>query len=143
MKPLIAILILLVAVFAFTQITGFYNRTAVSRPPGQPDPLPPTEFAGNPTGDALPGLPPALEASLAQARQQGMEELGKWLKQWGRQVQDPRLAWIELDYVVLLNLSNRKAAREHFEQVAARIGPGSPVYERVQKLAPAYVQPQP
>ena len=67
-----------------------------------------------------------------------MEELGKWIKLYGSKVQDPRLASIELDYVVLLNLKNHKAARERFIQVAARIQPGSPMFERIRKLAPAY-----
>jgi len=135
-KAIIAIFIILVVVFLFTELVGFYKRTA--RSGGAPET---SAVVGAPaTGDSLPGLPSFLEGPLAQAQQQGAEELGKWLKTWGRQVQDPRLAWIELDYVVLLNLKDHRAARERFLQVQARIPPGSPVYDRIQKLAPAYEQ---
>jgi hypothetical protein len=119
------------------ELVGFYRRT--SGPEGGQT----TESSGEihtPTGDSLPGLPPFLETSLAQAQQQGAEELGKWLKAWSKQVQDPRLAWIELDYVVLLNLKDHKAARERFLQIKARTPPGTPVFDRIQKLDSAYEQ---
>ncbi|MBL9126205.1 MAG: hypothetical protein JNL97_01100 [Verrucomicrobiales bacterium] len=142
MKALIAIFFALVGVYLFMELVGFYNRTA--GPDGGPVPgyvAPPSDASpAAVTGDSLPGLPQALESSLAQAQQQGAEELGKWLKAWSKQVQDPRLAWIELDYVVLLNLKDHKAARERFLHVKSRIPPGSPVYDRILKLDSAYEQ---
>ena len=140
MKALIAIFVALVGVYLFMQLVGFYNRTA--GPDGGPIPNTSHTESAPPaiTGESLPGLPPYLETSLSQAQQQGVEELGKWLKSWSKQVQDPRLAWIELDYIVLLNLKDHKAARERFHQVKARISPGSPVFERIQKLDSAYEQ---
>lgn len=144
-KTLIAIVFLLIGVSLFMWVAGFYDRSV--HPQGSSGSWEaPAEPAGagasQPShgGQELAGLPPYLEATLAQAQQGGVEELGKWLKQWGRNVQDPRLAWIELDYVVLLNLRSHKEARERFHQVQARIGPGSPVYDRLSKLAPAYEQ---
>jgi hypothetical protein len=136
MKALITIFIVLVAVFIFTQIMGVYKRSVRSdgsagSPPAQHDSTPAA-------GENLPGLPSYLEASLAAAQSQGVEALGKWLDTWAKHVQDPRLAWIELDYVVLLNLKDHKAARQKFLETQARIPPGSPIYERIQKLAPAY-----
>jgi hypothetical protein len=136
MKALIAILFILLAVFLFTQLMGFYHRTARSDSPGSEPRAAEAPVAVG--GESLPGLPGYLEASLEEARQQGVEALGKWLKTWSRQVQDPRLAWIELDYVVLLNLKDYQAAREKFREVKARIPPDSPVYERIKKLEPAY-----
>jgi hypothetical protein len=144
-KTLIAIFFFLIGVSLFMWVVGFYDRTARPRSTTE-EWAPATPAAGSPGGSVsvggheLPGMPPHLEPSLAQAHQGGAEELGKWLRQWGRQVQDPRLAWIELDYVVLLNLQSHKAARERFQQVQARIAPGSPVYDRLQKLASAYEQ---
>jgi hypothetical protein len=137
MKALIAIFIALVGVYLFMELVGFYRRTA--GPEGS-QPSTSSSEVHTPTGDTLPGLPPFLETSLAQAQQQGAEELGKWLKAWSKQVQDPRLAWIELDYVVLLNLKDHKAARERFQQIKARTPPGTPVYDRIQKLDSAYQQ---
>lgn len=141
MKALIAIFFALVGVYLFMELVGFYNRTA--GPDGGPvrGYVAPADHSPTVvTGESLPGLPPALETSLAQAQQQGAEELGKWLKAWAKQVQDPRLGWIELDYVVLLNLKDHKAARERFHQVKARTAPGSPVYDRILKLDSAYEQ---
>lgn len=138
MKALIAIFFALVGVYLFTELVGFYRRT--SGPDGGTVSSPSSETSSVVTGDSLPGLPSQLESSLAQAQQQGAEELGKWLKTWSKQVQDPRLGWIELDYVVLLNLKDHKAARERFLQIKARTPPGSPVHERLKKLDSAYEQ---
>lgn len=139
-KTLIIIFVALVGVYLFMWGAGIYDRTA-RNPPHAEQSEPPPGAVSVVSGDQLPGLPQPLEASLRTAQEQGVEELGKWLKQFGRQVQDPRLASIELDYVVLLNLKNHKAARERFIAVASRIQPGSPVFERVRKLAPAYDDP--
>jgi hypothetical protein len=139
-KTLIIIFIALVGVYLFMWGAGIYDRTARNPGQGEVSEAPAAAVVAVPA-DQLPGLPPALEASLRTAQEQGVEELGKWLKQFGRQVQDPRLAAIELDYVVLLNLKNHKAARERFIAVASRIQPGSPIFERVRKLAPAYDDP--
>ncbi len=139
MKALIAIFLALVGVYVFMELVGFYNRTA--GPDGGPVRgyvAPADTSTPAITGESLPGLPPFLETSLAQAQQQGAEELGKWLKNWAKQVQDPRLAWIELDYVVLLNLKDHAAARQRFQSVKERTPPDSPVYPRIQKLQSAY-----
>jgi hypothetical protein len=138
MKVLITVFIVMVAVYLFLQVAGVYDRSV--NPKHQSGDSAPAATGAPASGEALPGLPPYLETSLAQAQQEGADALGKWLKTWSRQVQDPRLAWIELDYVVLLNLKNHRDARERFQQVAARIPPGSPVAERIRKLAPAYEQ---
>jgi len=142
MKALISIFLVLTAIWVFLQIAGVYDRTA--KPHAAEESAAraatPSASSGGVPGDELPGLPPQFEASLTQARSGGVEELGKWLKQWGKQVRDPRLASIELDYIVMLNLRNHKAARERFLEVATRTQPGSPVFERIRKLAPAYDQ---
>lgn len=138
MKVLITVFIIMVAVYLFLQVAGVYDRSV--HPGRQTSETAPAASHSGTSGESLPGLPPYLEASLAQAHQEGAEALGKWLKTWSRQVQDPRLASIELDYIVLLNLKNHRDARDRFLQVAARVPPGSPVAERIRKLAPAYEQ---
>lgn len=141
-KTFIIICMVLVGVFIFTEITGLYDRTAkpkiTTSEPTEPAPAAAPAIAVS--GQELPGMPSYLEDSLAKAHQEGLEALGKWLKTWSKKVQDPRLAWIELDYVVLLNLKDHKAARERFHSVQARVPETSPVFHRVQKLAPAYEQ---
>jgi hypothetical protein len=135
MKALIAIVIILAAVFIFTQLVGLYQRSSRSDRPDSGFTAPAEDASG---GASLPGLPSYLEGSLEEARQRGPEALGQWLRRWRKQVQDPRLASIELDYVVLLNLKDHKAARELFLEVKSRVPPGSPVSSRIRMLEPAY-----
>ncbi len=138
MKLLISILILLAGVWLFLKVAGVYDRSM--HPGGVPThQATPADTPGT-DGQSLPGLPTYLESSLAEAQQQGVDALGQWLKTWSKYVQDPRLAGIELDYVVLLNLKDHAAARERFREVEARITPASPVYPRLKKLESAYEQ---
>jgi hypothetical protein len=88
--------------------------------------------------DNLGGLPYQLDASLRVAQKQGVDGLGQWLKNYGRNVQDPRKAWIELDYCVMLSRKNPQEARRIFATVKQRTPPSSPVYARVQELAKGY-----
>ncbi len=47
----------------------------------------------------LPGLPDGLQSSLDAAERGGATALGNWLNAYGRRVQDPRKASVQLDYV--------------------------------------------
>ena len=85
-------------------------------------------------GDSLPGLPYQLEASLQTARQQGAAALGAWLKNNSANIQDPRKAWIELDYVLLLARENPAEAKRVFQTVRERVRENSPVHKRVVEL---------
>ena len=87
---------------------------------------------------SLPGLPPHLEASLDAAKRQGATALRTWLRQNRDRIQDPRLADIELDFVVLVAGRNFGEAREVFAAVQARTPPDSPVYSRIKRLERAY-----
>lgn len=86
----------------------------------------------------LSGLPYQLENSLSTAEAQGATALGQWLKAYGRSVQDPRLAWIELDYCVMVAKKDPQEARRIFASVKQRTPAKSPVYPRVKELAKTY-----
>jgi hypothetical protein len=88
--------------------------------------------------DSLPGLPPKLQPALDNARQRGAVGLHDFLLTYGRTIADPRLASIQLDYVVLVAKDNPQEARKVFASVKSRTGPTSPVYPRVQLLAKTY-----
>lgn len=88
--------------------------------------------------DALPGLPPGYDTSLHNAQQQGVEALGNWLKLYGPAVQDPRKAWIQLDYVLLLTRQNPQEAKRVFNEVKDRTLPTSPVWPRIQSMEKSY-----
>ena len=97
------------------------------------------EGVHRPTGPTvLPGLPETMEASLQAAQKQGATGLRNWLKQYRAFVQDPRLAQIELDFVVLVATSDRGEAQRVFQSVKARVPPGSPMFDRVKKLEKTY-----
>jgi hypothetical protein len=134
MKALIAIFIIVVMFFLFREFLSFYEKSKRGEVPTQTAGARPLELRG----EDLPGLPPSLEPSLQAAQNGGAKALGKWLKQYRPYVQDPRLAWIELDYVVLVSLQDAKEARRIFQSVKDRTPPDSPVYERVKRLERTY-----
>jgi hypothetical protein len=86
----------------------------------------------------LPGLHPSLEASLAAAKKQGVPGMRKWLRDYAGHVKDPRLAEIELDYVMMLTWRNPDEAKRIFQAVKARTPPSSPLYQRVKSLETNY-----
>jgi hypothetical protein len=99
----------------------------------------PTEAAApQVSGQELPGLLPRLQPILDTAQQRGAPGLRDFLNTYGNTVADPRLAWIQLDYVVLVAQNNPAEARRIFAKVKSRVTPSSPVYPRVQQLEKTY-----
>ena len=96
------------------------------------------EAAAMVIGDQLPGLPNKLEASLQAARKQGAGGLRNWLKTYAQSVEDPRKAWIELDYCVAVAREDPAEARRVFAAVKERTGPASPVWPRMKQLEKTY-----
>jgi type II secretory pathway pseudopilin PulG len=90
-------------------------------------------------GYSLRGMPtPQLEKSLRAAEQQGAAGLGRWLKAYGADVEDPRKAWIELDYCVLVARDSPAEAKRIFAEVKARTAPSSPLWPRIKELSKTY-----
>ena len=92
----------------------------------------------NATPNVLEGLPSQFEESLAAAQAQGAPALKAWLAKYGQYARDPRLAQIQLDYVVLVSRTNPAEARQFFQAVKQRTPKTSPLYERVKRLEPTY-----
>jgi hypothetical protein len=92
--------------------------------------------------DQLPGLPyglvTSLQAAQQAAQQQGAAPLRNWLKTYDKQIQDPRKAWIELDYCVLVAREDPAEARRVFADVKQRTPPSSPVWPRIKQLEKSY-----
>lgn len=105
-------------------------------PAKRPDPKSPATTSIDPS--TLPGLPPTLEPALQKAQAQGPVALKQWIDQNRRYLKDPRLAWLELDYVVQIATLNRAEARKVLADLASRLPPNSPVYPRFKKLAETY-----
>jgi hypothetical protein len=86
----------------------------------------------------LPGMPSPLEASLAKAKEGGAKTMKAWLDAYAKSVADPRLASIQLDYVLLVAREDPVEARRVFADVKKRTPANSPVYPRVKQLEPTY-----
>ena len=89
-------------------------------------------------GDQLAGLPWELDPSLRAAQEKGPEAMRLWIANYGSRVEDPRLAWIQLDYCMMIARSSPNDARQIFARVADRVPTNSPVYPRIQRLADTF-----
>jgi len=83
-------------------------------------------------------LPANLELSLQAAQKQGAAGLKNWFKLYRPYVSDPRLAALELDYIVLISSSNPQEARQLFAAVKQRTPTNSPVFPRIKQLEKTY-----
>ena len=90
------------------------------------------------SGEQLPGLPNHLEGPLQTAEQNGAAAMKEFLTTHAKEIKDPRLAWIQLDYVILAGTSDPGEARLVFRKVQGRLTSGSPVYSRMKQLAKTY-----
>jgi hypothetical protein len=90
------------------------------------------------SGEQLPGLPRPLEGALQLAEQNGAAAMKEFLAAHGKEIKDPRLAWIQLDYVILAGTSDPGEARRVFRKVQGRLTSGSPVYNRMKQLEKTY-----
>jgi len=129
MKPLIVIFIIVGVAFGGWKIWDYWKSKEAEE-----------AERNNPvvTPQQLPGLPYQLNDSLAKAQSGGSKTLKAWLDAYGRSVQDPRLASIQLDYVLLIGRENPAEARRIFADVKKRTPSNSPVYPRVKQLESTY-----
>jgi hypothetical protein len=88
--------------------------------------------------EQLQGVPQKLDPALQAAQKQGASGLRNFLKTYGRSIQDPRKAWIELDYCLAVARDDPAEAKRVFAEVQSRTGPSSPVYPRIKKLEATY-----
>jgi hypothetical protein len=134
-RKLIGALLIIAALLGLKELHRYWEqvkdeqaakyRDYRSGPAAEPTPAPP---------GGLSGLPPSLEASLQEAKGQSPAALKIWIERHRPYVQDPRLADIELDYVVLIGGRNYLEAKKVFHAVKQRVPTNSPVFPRVQQL---------
>jgi hypothetical protein len=135
MKALIAIVIIVAAAMGGWEIYSHWQDIKEKeRQKHQQSEVVQTQSVGS----QLPGMVSQLEPILEVAQRQGATGLRKFLGQYGKTIADPRLASIELDYVVLVANENPAEARKTFARVKQRISRESPVYARVKQLEKAY-----
>jgi hypothetical protein len=134
-KTLIGILIVLAVIFFGWRVYDYWVGVDTEREAREQARRPPPVVP-----ERLEGLPSQLEPSLQEAQKKGAAGLKAWLDQYKRSplVKDPRLAWIELDYVVGIAAENPLEAKRVFSEVKKRTPPESPVYPRIKDLEKTY-----
>jgi hypothetical protein len=88
--------------------------------------------------EQLAGMPGGLEQTYQMAQKNGATGVRNWLKAYGARVNDPRRAWIELDYVVLIAREDPVEAKKVFADVKSRTPEDSPVHRRIKELEKTY-----
>jgi hypothetical protein len=88
--------------------------------------------------EGLSGLPQSLQPVLRGAEAQGAPGLRAFLKNYGRSIQDPRKAWIELDLCLLVAREDPAEAKRLFTQVKDRTPETSPIWPRIKKFEKAF-----
>lgn len=132
MKIAIGILILALVGFGGFKLWEYWDKTEQNKVMTDP--------TANVQPQSLEGLPSALEQPLQEAQAKGPEAFRDFIDNIKKSplVKDPRLAWIELDYVVMVARRDPAEAKRVFRKVKERVEPGSPVYQRVQSLQPTF-----
>jgi hypothetical protein len=133
MTKLIAVLIIVAACWGVWELFLYWEKVKNEEETKQKQ-----DASALVVGDSLPGLPYQLEQSLRDAKAKGAPGLRAWLKAHGQSVEDPRKAWIELDYCVAVAREDPAEARQVFASVKERIGSASPVYPRLKQLEKTY-----
>jgi len=137
-KALIAVVLIVVALLGIKELHAYWQQVK-TREKAEVAAIRGGEAAPSPKDPSvLTGMPAALEPSLESAKKAGAPALKAWLKQYHGYVADPKLAAIELDYVVLAGAKNFIEAKEIFAAVKQRIPTNSPIYPRIKQLERTY-----
>jgi len=137
-KALIAVVLIVVALLGIKELHAYWQQVK-TREKAEVAAIRGGEAAPSPKDPSvLTGMPAALEPSLESAKKAGAPALKAWLKQYHGYVADPKLAAIELDYVVLAGAKNFIEAKEIFAAVRQRIPTNSPIYPRIKQLERTY-----
>ena len=128
MKIAIGILILALVGFGGYKLWEYWAQTEQNKVVADP--------AANIRPESLQGLPQPLEPQLKEAQDKGPEAFREFIANIKKSplVKDPRLAWIELDYVVMVARTDPAEAKRVFRKVKERVPADSPVYPRIQSL---------
>jgi len=133
MTKLIAALLIVAALYGGWELFRYWEKVKNDEEVNQKK-----EAAAMVLGDQLQGMSSTLDASLAAARKQGAAGLRNWLKTHNQSVEDPRKAWIELDYCMAVARENTSEAKRVFAAVKERTPPSSPVWPRIKQLEKTY-----
>ena len=132
MTKLIAILVCLVAIYCGYHFYVYWDKVT------NEEAIKEKEAAAVFRPESLPGLPQELEAGLNAAQQKGPAAVQAWLKAFGSRLQDPRKAWIELEYAKSIARDNPAEARRVFADIKERTPPASPLWPELKALEKSF-----
>ena len=130
MTKLIAVLIIAAVLFVGYQLFLYWDRVKNEEEAAR------KEAAAKviTSGDQLPGMSYQLQQVYQNAEKQGAAGIAAFLKGYGNSIQDPRKAWIQLDYCQAISRENPSEARRMFAEVKKRTPPSSPIMPRIKQL---------
>ena len=132
MTKLISALIIVVVIYCGWQLFQYWEKVA------NEEAIKKREAAAQLNPAALPGMTYQLEQSYQTAQQQGVTAMRNWLKTHDKDLQDPRKAWLELDFCVAITRDDPTEARRIFKAVKDRTPPNSPIQPRLKQLEGSY-----
>ena len=133
MTKLISIFIVIVVIFCGWQLFQYWEKVDKDEETKKKEEaaiLNPANLPGMPTGQ--------LDQSYQQAVTHGNAAVRNWLKTYGAALQDPRKAWIELDFCVAVTREDPAEARRMFKAVKERTPASSPIIPRIKQLEKSY-----
>lgn len=125
---------LIIVAVAFVGFRVYEHWVKINAETGSGKPPPVVQFSG----DALPGMPAQLETSYRTARDTSPAAFRAWFNAHGKQISDPRKAWIELDLCVAVRRDNPAEAKAIYARLKDRVPPSSPVWPRLKELEKAF-----
>ena len=131
MKILITILVILFVVMGAYKLFDYWDQTS------QDQEVTKRAADGSDIQESmLPGMPYQLEQKYGQAKQKGPSAVKEFLDAYGKapKFEDPRKAWVQLDYVVMIMGSDPVEAKTIFLDVQSRIRTNAPIYRRIRSM---------
>ena len=135
MKPIISILVILIVCVGGWKLFEYWEKTDQDQEVTKR-----ADDGADIRENDLPGMPYQLEPNYAKARQKGVAGLKEFLDAYGKapKFQDPRKAWVELDYAVLIAGSDPVEAKKIFLDVKSRIRTNAPIYRRIRAMSKTF-----
>ncbi|EEF62656.1 hypothetical protein [Pedosphaera parvula] len=133
MKLAIAALIVIAVLFGGYQVWEYWDKVSHDRDVAEKD-----AAAHKIVPEQLAGMPTGLQPTYQAAQKGGAAGIRSWLRIYGAKVQDPRKAWIELDYAVAISREDPVEAKKVYAEVKNRIPENSEVSGRVKELEKAF-----
>jgi len=131
LKQILTVIFIAIAVYIGVKFNAYFRKSmqqAEQKAEGPPRYAP----------GKLPGLAAELEPAYEDAKKRGLEGLREFLGKHRAEIEDPRLADIQMDYAVLAGRANPDEARRVLADIRPRLAPTSPAYKRFEQLQKVY-----